>query len=557
MITLPMDFPGADSLSMVTLRSWLNALFGARREDAAQEKGAMMFTGVFMACMLTGTMWAMIGIGDAVLFKELSQEAADSASMSTVSVHARGMNLMAGINLVMLILVALYLVLCIVVTIMQAVHVVLMSACYYNPYCSAAANAFYAAVQVVEKVRDGAKSVMKTTLPVLSKVQNAAAVVMPHLGQIAGVKAGGKYNSITVSLSTSMIPGKDVSLSGGESANLGSILDMEGSDKKLGLPAIQRPFSKLCEAVTMKAGSAVSGALSKSPQVKQLENQSIRTGRRSRSTPVTTDSLNQTLSKVKNLLVSMYCNEEEQSEANWYASNNPASIPPWIRKEGDDKSFWASKDDYKGDGPKGIYGPAKNGSDWGQVWTFSLSMPKDQGVMAKVEMAGFSFDKKAKTKLPPLPMAYTSQTEFFFDCQGLWKADVCNGEDDIDMSMYSLKWTSRVLRYHSAGDTVSKMVEKIAGQFTGMGGGGGGGGGDFLGFLRGKVGGALANQLRKEGGELATRLGGEKGAAALSIFQSLSGLGSDQTFRAHDAIQRAAGKVEGLSPDSVTGEAFH
>jgi hypothetical protein len=553
------------SLAVTVINATFRNFFGLRRtDDDMPDQGAVMFTGVFMACALSGALWFMMGIGDAVLFKELGQESADSSSMAAGSVHARGMNIMAGINLVMLIIVAIYLVLCVIVGIMHIVHIALMSACYYNPYCNGVATAFMSATQVVEKVRDAAKSVMKTTLPILSKVQNATAVVMPHLGQVAGIKAGKKYGNITVSISTSMIPGKDVSLSGSEQSSLGSLtgggggVDDMGTDKKLGLPAIQRNFSKLCEAVTVKAANAMTEALGNSPAVKKLENQSIRTGFRRRSTPVTTESLNSAVSSIKDTIVTLFCNEEDkETNANWYASSNPVSLPPWIKKDGDDRDFWASKNDYKGDGPKGVYGPAKNGSDWGQIWTFSLSQLKDETVMSKIEIAKFNFGKKAQTKLPPLPLAYTTETEFFFDCRGTWDKDRCNGDDDIDMSMYSLKWKSRVVRYHSAGDTVAKIIESIIGPFVGLGGGfGGGGGGDITSFMRGKLGGELQNLLRKEGGELAKRLG-DRGGVAMSIFDALSGTTSDDKFRAFDALRRAAGSVEGLSPESVTGEVFH
>jgi hypothetical protein len=67
----------------------------------ADQRGAIMVMGLFMATMLIGAMWYMKGIGDAVVFRDRMQEAADHEVFSSAAVHARGMNLISVINLVM------------------------------------------------------------------------------------------------------------------------------------------------------------------------------------------------------------------------------------------------------------------------------------------------------------------------------------------------------------------------------------------------------------------------------------------------------------------------
>jgi hypothetical protein len=58
-------------------------------------------------------MWYVMGIGDAILWRDRSQEAADAVAYTSAAVHARGMNFISAMNIVMLIITALYIVMCI------------------------------------------------------------------------------------------------------------------------------------------------------------------------------------------------------------------------------------------------------------------------------------------------------------------------------------------------------------------------------------------------------------------------------------------------------------
>src|SRR5690606_12166406 len=70
------------------------------------EQGAIMLLGVFMAIFLTAMVWYVVGIGDALLYRERMQDAADAAAFSAAVTHARGMNLLVLINMVMAALLA-------------------------------------------------------------------------------------------------------------------------------------------------------------------------------------------------------------------------------------------------------------------------------------------------------------------------------------------------------------------------------------------------------------------------------------------------------------------
>ena len=60
-----------------------------------------MVMGIFMCSCLVGALWYLAGIGDAILYRERLQEAADAMAFSDAALHARGMNLLVLINLIM------------------------------------------------------------------------------------------------------------------------------------------------------------------------------------------------------------------------------------------------------------------------------------------------------------------------------------------------------------------------------------------------------------------------------------------------------------------------
>lgn len=72
-----------------------------KRSLVRDRSGAIMVMGVFMAALMVGFIYYVKGIGEAVAFRERMQDAADSGAFAAVTVHARGMNLIALINITM------------------------------------------------------------------------------------------------------------------------------------------------------------------------------------------------------------------------------------------------------------------------------------------------------------------------------------------------------------------------------------------------------------------------------------------------------------------------
>ncbi|QQR90969.1 MAG: hypothetical protein IPJ88_04355 [Myxococcales bacterium] len=71
------------------------------------QQGAIMVLGVIMAVFLVAMLYYSVGIGEAIMYREKVQDAADSAALSAAIMHARGMNLLVMFNMVMAALMAI------------------------------------------------------------------------------------------------------------------------------------------------------------------------------------------------------------------------------------------------------------------------------------------------------------------------------------------------------------------------------------------------------------------------------------------------------------------
>jgi hypothetical protein len=78
------------------------------RSVATNDSGAIMVIGVFMAMLVTGFLYYIVGIGNTIIYRERLQDAADAIAFSGAVVHARGMNIIAMINIVLLVLMTIF-----------------------------------------------------------------------------------------------------------------------------------------------------------------------------------------------------------------------------------------------------------------------------------------------------------------------------------------------------------------------------------------------------------------------------------------------------------------
>src|ERR1043165_2084167 len=72
-----------------------------QRSLVDDQRGAILVMCVFFVAFLVGCLWDVVGIGDAAVQRERLQDASDSAVFAAAVYPARGMNVIAMINIIM------------------------------------------------------------------------------------------------------------------------------------------------------------------------------------------------------------------------------------------------------------------------------------------------------------------------------------------------------------------------------------------------------------------------------------------------------------------------
>jgi hypothetical protein len=201
---------GVQSQSSAASRQMGDA--GNDRDLVEDRRGAIMVVGAFMAFFLTGALFMLMGIGNAVIYRERLQDAADAVAFTSAGIHARGMNLIVLINIIMAALMAVL----VALKMLQLINRIILGACaiaIFTGWLTAACAAYAPwggkiesftskAINVVEKA-------LKIVLPVLSKTQVAIAIATPYVGVYKGNQVAKEYKPTVTSgfsVSPSMVP---------------------------------------------------------------------------------------------------------------------------------------------------------------------------------------------------------------------------------------------------------------------------------------------------------------------------------------------------------------
>lgn len=101
-----------------------------------------MVMGVFVAALLVGMVYYVWGIGDAVMHRERMQDASDTAAFSAAVIHARGMNMLALLNMIMAALAMVAATMATIASMIQAAAIAASFVCAFcGPWCGACCSA--------------------------------------------------------------------------------------------------------------------------------------------------------------------------------------------------------------------------------------------------------------------------------------------------------------------------------------------------------------------------------------------------------------------------------
>lgn len=169
-----------------------------------------MLIGLFVAFSLCGALWMIIGTGDAILFRERGQEAADAAALSSAAVHARAMNAVAAMNFAMLVMVGAYLSFSVVADIALVTAAYIVGA----PFAEDSGNRVGEQAYEVFGTLVRFEQRMGGILEALDTAQTGLAVGGPALGTRAGLEVTAPRKFAGMTLGWSNFPSTAIARSG-------------------------------------------------------------------------------------------------------------------------------------------------------------------------------------------------------------------------------------------------------------------------------------------------------------------------------------------------------
>lgn len=168
-----------------------------------------MVIGVFMSAFLVGCLWYIIGLGDAAIYREYMQDGADATVYAAAVYQARGMNIIAMLNLIMAAVLAVLVALKIAQVLLIIANVVSCALAVIGigiPVCTATTSA----QPKLQKLIDATTKVVHTVLKGLYIAESGVAVAMPYVAEVKSVMVAKSY-APTVDggfmVSISLIPG--------------------------------------------------------------------------------------------------------------------------------------------------------------------------------------------------------------------------------------------------------------------------------------------------------------------------------------------------------------
>ncbi len=471
------------------------------------ERGAIVVVAVFMAAFLVGCLWYMIGIGDAAVYRQQMQGGADAAAFGSAVYHARGMNMIAMINLNMATLLAVLVAAKTLKLILGIVYAGATAACalaqkadppQYDGCSEAqkAAEKFQKISQLIQNI----EGVGDSSLKALSESATEIAKVAPWVAYSRSAVEAKSYAPSVASggaTSVSMVPAGD----------------------RLGLPVMMEDFAVACErggkvtnSLIMSSippefneflGGFAGGLLGYAPAKayppkycegtsKNLDIKPDFDQRHLCKKAIPPKDQNETEEQYEARIKA--CMDNPPDDAEIKASNNKQNIPnidvkndtPPIQPE--EKST------------KKIYDQAWNGNDYFQVYGLVRgNIARIQQANGGVDIAGWG---KAKVGgVDPMEAIAIAQAEFYYDqtadtpkatfpecwtpvCGLTWKSY----EENV---LWNMRWRARLRRYRAPSADVDVNVvtdgvenggfgvieEYKVGIIDLMGGGGGLGGG--------------------------------------------------------------------------------
>ncbi|APR84487.1 Hypothetical protein A7982_09836 [Minicystis rosea] len=432
-----------------------------KRSLKDDRRGAILVAAVFMAVFLVGALWYLVGIGDAAIYREKMQDGSDAVAFASAVYHARGMNIIAILNLIMAAALAVLIAFKIAEIVAFTVAAICAVLCPFTggATCTIATEAANIGNNLHSNIIPKVQQVVDNILKVSSESQRWVARITPWVGAARGVIVATQYSPTVkggVALSLSMVPMGD----------------------RLGLPVQEEPFDKLCERAGKMLGGLAFGWIPGLEYIGGLLGKLAGTfpgyfcgssGGGGNGGSATAD---------QKQTVKEQCAEAKKAydEANKDKSGPKKTFDMKKCEDDANKQLEMSGGGKAGSGSVGntgektskmIFSGARNGNDYFQVYGFVLgdNAAMHQNAKSRVEMASWG-----KSKIEPNALTDTmekvgfAEAEFYYDQV---KSGKTYWDDYKDEALWNMRWRARLRRFRlptQVGmDTLGSLIGSVPG----------------------------------------------------------------------------------------------
>jgi len=147
------------------------------------ERGAIALLALFMAVFMTALVYYVSGIGETLLQRERMQDAADAAAFSAAVLHARGMNTIVLVNMVMAALLAVLVALKLVELVITMAILAIAIASFFAPGLAGAIPPLADVRQKVQTTHDRLRPSIYGALDALHTAARGIRVLVPAASQ--------------------------------------------------------------------------------------------------------------------------------------------------------------------------------------------------------------------------------------------------------------------------------------------------------------------------------------------------------------------------------------
>jgi hypothetical protein len=466
----------------------------ARGEDDADtapgvvrdERGAILVLGIFMCACMVGALWYLAGIGSAIVYRERMQEAVDAVAFSGAVLHARGMNLIVLINLIMAAILAIR----VALRVAQLALVVIGTVLSLIPFAGAAAAApFFTGAQLLETPIRTTRPFIDQGLRGLSTVQNAVARIVPPASLVGSFQVGERYAPVV------------------ETSAAGSPLSIRD-----GLPIAEDTEDKLCEKAGQAVGSvmtmavpigdtladAISGSIGKlvraggayfcemgtgggAPDVSSDLNKGAEDACDEERARLVREA-NEARQRYDAACTRYNCTfstvtAAEQAELDGLARDRDVAqqkVDDFDHGQCVEEKRREARDTFnqrtgggeaaqnkngQGMTPKKVRDDWRNGIRDAQVLAVATGNTDSLRAGETGARAG-AWRTPLNFRIPTSARFSLAQAEFFFDCSGAWAGSDCNGGGE---SMWRFRWRARLRRYNAPFQGMTELTNVMAG----------------------------------------------------------------------------------------------